>query len=88
MERLEKIAVLDNEVQAELVDSVLSERGIPHLMQSYHDSALDGIYQARSGWGHIEAPRASRDEILAVIADLKRQASSEPAAQEPPANGQ
>ena len=89
MERLEKIAVLDNEVQAELVDSVLSERGIPHLMQSHHDSALVGIYhQARVGWGHIEAPGASRDEILAVIEDLKRQASSEPAAQEPPADGQ
>ena len=61
MDKLEKIAVLDNEVQAELVDSVLSERGIPHLMQSYHDSALDGIYQARSGWGHIEAPADAKD---------------------------
>jgi len=70
MEKLEKIAVLDNEVQAELVDSVLSERGIPHLLQSYHDSALDGIYQARSGWGHIEAAADSRDEILAVIEEL------------------
>ena len=56
MDELEKIAVLDNEVQAELVDSVLSERNIPHLMRSYHDSALDGIYQAKSGWGHVEAP--------------------------------
>jgi hypothetical protein len=88
MEKLEKIAVLDSEVQAELVDSVLSERGIPHLMQSYHDSALDGIYQARSGWGHIEAPSNSKAEILAVIEDLKRQASSNTAAEEPPADGQ
>jgi hypothetical protein len=88
MEKLEKIAVLDSEVQAELVDSVLSERGIPHLLQSYHDSALDGIYQARSGWGHIEAPGDSRDEILAVIEELKRQASSDTAPQEPPASGQ
>ena len=88
MDKLEKIAVLDNEVQAELVDSVLSERGIPHLMQSYHDSALDGIYQARAGWGHIEAPADSRDEILAVIEELKRQASSDTSPQELPADGQ
>ena len=88
MDKLEKIAVLDSEVQAELVDSVLSERGIPHLMRSYHDSALDGIYQARSGWGHIEAPRDSRDEILAVIEELKRQASSDAAPEVPPADGQ
>ena len=88
MDKLEKIAVLDNEVQAELVDSVLSERGIPHIMQSYHDSALDGIYQARAGWGHIEATADSRDEILAVIEELKRQAASDIALQEPSAEGQ
>lgn len=71
MERFEKIVVLDNEVQAELVGSVLSSRGIPHIMQSYHDSALDGLFQGQRGWGHIEAPQSYRDEILAVIEDLK-----------------
>ena len=76
MDKLEKIAVLDNEVQAELVDAVLSERDIPHIMRSYYDSALDGLYQARSGWGHVEAPAACRDEIMAVIEDIRRQASS------------
>jgi hypothetical protein len=84
MDKLEKIAVLDSEVQAELVDSVLEERDIPHLMRSYHDSAYDGIFQTHAGWGQIEAPAAFREEILAVIEDVKRQA----AAQNPPAGGQ
>ncbi len=77
MEKIEKIAVLDSEVQAELVDSVLDERDIPHLMRSYHDSAYDGIFQTHAGWGQIEAPAAFRDEILAVIEDIKRQAASD-----------
>ncbi len=76
MDKLEKIAVLDNEVQAELVDSVLTERDIPHIMRSYYDSALDGIYQTPKGWGHVEAPESVRDEVLSVIEDIKRQASS------------
>ena len=88
MDKLEKIAVLDNEVQAELMDSVLSERDIPHIMRSYHDSALDGIYQARGGWGHIEALASFRDEILAVHAEIKRQASSGTESQSPPTDGQ
>ena len=88
MDKLEKIAVLDNEVQAELADSVLSERGIPHLMRSYYDSALDGIYQTPKGWGHIEAPGSFRDEILSVIEEIKRQASSKAGAEDSPANGQ
>jgi hypothetical protein len=76
MEKLEKIAVLDNEVQAELVDSVLSERGIPHVMRSYHDSAYDGLFQGQGGWGHVEAPADHKEEILGVIEDIRRQASS------------
>jgi hypothetical protein len=82
MDKLEKIAVLDSEVQAELVDSVLSERGIPHLMRSYHDSAYDGLFQGQGGWGHVEAPASCRDEILAAIEDIRRQASSGGAASE------
>ncbi len=88
MDKLEKIAVLDNEVQAELVDSVLEERGIPHLMQSYHDSAYDGIFQTHAGWGHVEAPQSNREEVLAVIDDIKRQAASGAEAQNPPAGSQ
>ena len=77
MDKLEKIAVLDNEVQAELVDSVLEERAIPHLMRSYNDSALDGLFQTSKGWGHVEAPQSFREEILAVIQDVKRQAAAD-----------
>jgi len=70
---LERIVSLDNEVQAGLVDAVLSDRDIPHLMQSYHDSAYDGIFQIQKGWGVVLAPPGFRAEILAVIEDVKRQ---------------
>ena len=72
-ERFEKIAVLDNEVQAELMDGVLSGREIPHIMQSYHDSALDGIFQTGKGWGVILAPASYREEIVAALADIRSQ---------------
>ena len=75
-ERFEKIAVLDNEVQAELMDGVLSDRKIPHIMQSYHDSALDGLFQAGKGWGAVLAPESFKEEILADLADIKRQSES------------
>ncbi len=75
-ERFEKIAGLDNEVQAELMDAVLTDRKIPHIMQSYHDSALDGLFQAGKGWGVILAPESSRQEILTALADVRRQSAS------------
>jgi hypothetical protein len=70
--------VLDNEVQAELMDGVLSDRKIPHIMQSYHDSALDGLYQMGKGWGVILAPLSYKEEILAALADVRSQSQASP----------
>jgi len=44
-----KILVLDNDVEAQLLDAVLTEEQIPHLMRSYHDRAYDGLWQQQQG---------------------------------------
>ena len=72
---LEKIAVLDNEVQGRLLDAALTERGIPHVTHSYHSLAYDGIFQLSTGWGHVEAPAEFRGEILAILEDLRNDRS-------------
>jgi hypothetical protein len=78
MDRFEKIATLDDEVQAEALDALLSGQDIPHLMACYHDAALDGLFQGSRGWGHVEAPQAFKDQILAILADLKNKPSPPP----------
>ncbi len=70
MKGFKKILLLDNEIQARLLDSVLSEREIPHVMKSYHDSAYDGLFQAHQGWGHVEAPEEYAEEIKTICKDL------------------
>jgi hypothetical protein len=70
MEEFTKIAVLENEIQARLLDSVLTERDIPHRLRSYHDSAYDGIFQAQKGWGIVQAPPEYKEEILTILSDL------------------
>lgn len=70
-----KIAILDNEVEARLVDSVLSERAIPHLIRSYHDTAFDGLYQTQKGWGELRAPEAWKEEIMEIISDIRKDAA-------------
>ena len=76
--RFEKEAGPDSEVQAELMDEVLSDRNILHIMQSYHDSAYDGLFQVGKGWGAILAPASFREEIQAAIAEIRRQSQSSP----------
>lgn len=73
MEEYVKIAVLDNEIEARLVDSILTQNSIPHVMTSHHDTAYDGLYQLHSGWGHIEAPETYRDEILEIIEEVRKE---------------
>lgn len=55
-----------NEIEAMLLDEILTEKQIPHLIRSYHDSAYDGLWQTQSGWGHIEASEEYAGEILNI----------------------
>ena len=71
MQSLEKIAAVKNEVEAMCLKGELESRGIPHVLQTYHDSAYDGLFQFFDGWGHVEAPAEHRDEILQILDDLR-----------------
>ncbi len=71
MEDYKKIAVLDDEFEAGLLDSVLSEREIPHRMTSYYDTALDGLFQTQKGWGYVAAPEQYEAEVTEILADLR-----------------
>jgi hypothetical protein len=65
-----KILVLNNEFESKLLDEILNDKQIPHLIRSYHDSAYDGLWQLQSGWGHIEAPEEYREEILKTYSEM------------------
>ncbi len=82
---MEKVAMLVNEIEAQIVDAALEERGIPHRIKSYHDSALDGLIQFVQGWGHIEAPLENKAEVLEILEGLRSEtARNEPASPDPP----
>ncbi len=65
-----KILVLNDEIEAMLIDGLLNEKEIPHLIRSYHDSVMDGLWQMQSGWGHIEAPEEYKEEILKTYNEM------------------
>lgn len=73
MEDYIKVAVLENEIEAQLLDSILTERDIPHIMRSYHDTALDGLYQAQKGWGYVGAQKRYHKEIMDIISHLRKE---------------
>lgn len=71
-EEIIKVATLENEIEAKLLAAVLEDKGIPHIIGSYHDAAYDGIFQIQRGWGYINAPASYKNEILEIISDIKK----------------
>lgn len=72
MDDFTKVMILENDIEATLLDSILNERKIPHIMQSYYDTAYDGLYQMQKGWGHVSAPSSFHEEIKEVVFDLRK----------------
>ena len=75
MEDYKKTAILDNHFEAQLLESILREREIPHLLRSYYDTAFDGLFQTQKGWGYVSAPQEYLDEIKEIISDLRKSAN-------------
>lgn len=73
MEGYEKIAVVDNQFEAQLLAEILAERRIPHVLKSYYDAAYDGLFQTQKGWGAVYAPPQYKAEIGEIIASLREQ---------------
>ena len=75
MHNYTKAVVLENEIEARLLSSLLEEEEIPHYLRSYHDAAYDGIFQAQLGWGHVEADPRHHARISELLDDLRSQRS-------------
>jgi len=71
MEKYENILILDNDIEANLLASILEERGIPHVIKPHHDSVFSGIFEPQFGWGQLDAPAAYRDEVLEIYNDIR-----------------
>jgi hypothetical protein len=70
MDKTVFILVLKNPVEANLLDGLLNEEGIPHIIKSHHDSAYDGLWQIQSGWGHLDAPEEFRETIVKMYKEM------------------
>jgi hypothetical protein len=46
-----KIVQIEDVIEANLVESLLTENNIPHHIRSFHDTAYNGLYQFQKGYG-------------------------------------
>jgi hypothetical protein len=74
---MEMIAKLGNEIEAQVLSEALEERGVPHVIKSYHDAGFNGLFQFTMGWGHVEAPEEARKEVEEILESIRNQPDSE-----------
>jgi hypothetical protein len=71
-ERFKKIAVAENQFEADLITQTLADEGIPCLIRSYHDTAYDGLFITQKGWAAVMVPEDSAHKADAIITELRQ----------------
>ena len=64
MSKTEKILILENEIEARLIDELLKEKGIPHLIRSFHDSATTGCFSSIPAGAGLMLPKNTGMKFL------------------------
>jgi hypothetical protein len=71
MEGMKARLALDNQVEASLLDLMLVQDGVPHLVRSFQDRAYGRLWQFQQGWGYVETPARFAGGVR-VLLDLIR----------------
>jgi hypothetical protein len=66
-----RIIILENAIEAQVVESILDQHQIPHRIRSFYDTAYDGLFQMQKGWGELTAPEYYKREILDIIKNIR-----------------
>ena len=69
MGKFQKVIILNNEIEASIMDDILNDREIQHMTVSYHSLAYDGIFQVK-GWGYIDALPEDHQEIKDIYQEI------------------
>ncbi|MGD1999425.1 MAG: hypothetical protein PVJ00_02580 [Desulfobacterales bacterium] len=70
-----KIATLESLVEAQVMESILTDQRIPHRIRSFHDTAYDGLFQLQKGWGDLYAPVSYESEIIDILTGIRTQST-------------
>jgi hypothetical protein len=75
--RVEDLILIRNAAEASLLDALLTEEGVPHFLKAYSGPAFDGLTTYKDSWGHVDAPAEYRQQIRALLEDLRASSGGE-----------
>ena len=58
---------LRNVVEANLLEALLREAGIPHYIKAYRDPGFKGSWNFIDAWGHVECAPEHEERVREIL---------------------
>jgi hypothetical protein len=62
---------LRNAVEANLLEALLEQAGIPHYIKAYRDPGFDGSWSFVDAWGHVECSADDEETVRRILRGLR-----------------
>lgn len=66
-EKFVRLQVVQSLFEGQRMQALLQAAKIPTMLNSYGDTAMDGLYQAQKGWGEIRVPESRKAEAQKIL---------------------
>jgi hypothetical protein len=66
-----RAGVLENRFEGDRISQSLQAAEIPFVIQSFLDTAYDGLYVPQKGWGMVLVPQTFLEEAERIISEVK-----------------
>jgi hypothetical protein len=66
-EKFVRLKVVGSLFEGQRMQALLQAAEIPTMLNSYGDTAMDGLYQTQKGWGEIRVPESRKAEAEKIL---------------------
>jgi hypothetical protein len=66
-EKFVRLKVVGSLFEGQRLQALLQAAEIPTMLNSYGDTAMDGLYQTQKGWGEIRVPESKKAEAEKIL---------------------
>jgi hypothetical protein len=77
-EKFVQLRVVQSLFEGQRMQALLQAAEIPTMLNSYGDTAMDGLYQAQKGWGEIRVPESRKAEAEKILEENAPQTTGMP----------
>ena len=77
LDKLTRVAVLENRFEADLVSNALEKEDITFIIKEFGETAYDGLFIPQKGWGALLVYDDEAERAKKIVDDIKKNAQEE-----------